>query len=139
MSQVNEMVFDLSEESALESFNEFLNVLLSYNMKSSNYCNDMHVYTEESLIIIQWVQIPTDHEWGGEFKFVDEDKVIMEEVSFPDGSYDYAANDEDKQFMIDAWIEKHPTWRKGPFGRWIETSDSDFDEPNLSAEAGNDK
>ena len=143
MSNINRMVFDTSDESESALFTNFLNALLEYNRTSRYDYNDIHISQEESLIVLEWVQIPFDGEWGGKFEFVDDDQQVVTEVTFPDGSYDYAFNQEEKNTMLDKWFKEHPQWKRSPYRGWYENTEEveaedDFDiEKNNSAEAGN--
>lgn len=74
---------------------EFLNTLLNYNKVSKDHYNDIHLTTDGYCTIIEWETIPYNHEYGGSFKYVGEDEVIMLERHFPDNHTELCYNEED--------------------------------------------
>lgn len=141
---VNQMIFDIGTESGLNLFNQFLAALLEYNKTAEEDFNDIHIKPEDGdLIKLEWIQVPYSQEWGGAFKFVDDDEEVLKHVDLPDGSYDYAVDDEDAERIRNNWITTHPNWKRTFYGFWYEEDTKDIEEEpeeiNLSAEAGNDK
>lgn len=142
----NKMIFDARSDTELNSFHNLLNTLLSYNMsKDSDQYNDIHIYQEESLIVLEWVQTPYSKEYGAEFKLIDEDEVVLKDISLPDGTHSFVANDFEKEYQYANWIKEHPSWKFGING-WADMKDvvmkaDDIDEEDdyISAEASNDR
>ena len=124
MSNVNKQVFDTSKENYKEHLNRLLETLFAYNIDSENDSyNDIHIYQEECLVIVEWAVIPYSREWGGSFKFVDDDETVMKEVNFPDGHYDYVFPEEVENVLKD-WHEKHPEWVKTSYGMWTNVEEN---------------
>lgn len=100
----NKMVF--SEQ---ECANSFILWLTNYNKNNNDndQYNDIHIYQEDEFIVVEWVQIPYNHEYGGKFEFVDENQSIVTEFTYPDGEYGYAFDKEDKNKLIEDWYNKN--------------------------------
>lgn len=115
--KVNKQYFDSASIEAGEMQN-FLDVLLKEANSNSKYFNDIHIYpVDGGAFVIEWVQVPYSREWGGSFKFVDEDETIMKEVRFPDDHYDYVFPEEEET-VLKEWHEKHPEWILTDYGTW---------------------
>lgn len=116
-TEYNSMAFT-PEEVEKGLFTAFLNVLTEYNKKNINYYNEIHVYTDGCCQIIEWAQVPVDHDYGGVFTYLDEDHVIMKEIRFPDGHYEYAIDGEQEKEMWEEFHKNNPGWVKTPYGSW---------------------
>ena len=97
---------------------EFLNTLLNYNKVSKTHYNDIHLTTDGYCTIIEWETIPYNHEYGGSFKYVGEDEVIMLERHFPDNHTELCYNEEDYQEKLAEWLKENPGWVKTSCGTW---------------------
>ena len=97
---------------------EFLNTLLNYNKVSKDHYNDIHLTTDGYCTIIEWETIPYNHEYGGSFKYVGEDEVIMLERHFPDNHTELCYNEEDYQEKLAEWLKENPGWVKTSYGTW---------------------
>lgn len=95
---------------------ELLNVLLNYNQKSEKHYNDIHITSDGYCFIIEWDQVPYSHEYGGEFKYVAEDEVVMLEKHFPDNHIELCYNEEDYQEKLAEWLKGNPGWEKTVWG-----------------------
>lgn len=95
--EYNSMSFDFNSENERKSFNDLLSVLIDYNNTSDGMYNDIHIYQEDCLVILEWDQVPLSGEWGGTFKYVDCDEVVMRSVTLPDNSIEYAQNDAEEK------------------------------------------
>ena len=87
----NETVFDPEEGELLE---DLVNYLLETNKKSERFYYDIHIMTDGCCDIVQWVSVPYDEPYNGEFVYKEEDDVIMKEVWFPDNHCEYLFPDE---------------------------------------------
>lgn len=114
---MNRMIFNLKSKEELIKFNKLMAFLVSYNVCNFDYYNEIHVYQEEALSFIEWEQVPYSGQYGGKFVYKDIDHVVLKEVHFPDGHYEYLADDEEAD-AIDMWLDKNPGWVKTPFGTW---------------------
>ena len=97
---------------------EFLNTLLNYNKVSKDHYNDIHLTTDGYCTIIEWETIPYNHEYGGSFKYVGEDEVIMLERHFPDNHTELCYDEEDYQEKLAEWLKENPGWVKTSYGTW---------------------
>jgi len=117
---MNQMIFDCNKERKLA--NKFLATLLNHNRDCLDNYNDIHIYQEEDLIIIEWTQKGYDEpEDNGVFRFVDYNQEIMTEVYFPDNSSMYVQPSEEGN-ALDEWLKEHPTYEKDQFGVYRDTS-----------------
>ena len=113
----NQMAFKCREQA-----DNLIKYLLDYNTSNEDefHYNDIHIYQEEDLIIVEWVQVPYEHDYGGSFEFVDEGQVVMIEFTFPDGTCGYEFSEGEKEKRIEYWLKEHPTWKQDNFGRWYD-------------------
>lgn len=96
---------------------DLINYLLSYNQKSKNYYYDIHITTDGYCLIVEWENIPYNHEYGGAFKYIDEDHIVLKQVIFPDNHTEYLFDDEEDE-MLKEWLEKNPGWKQNNYGHW---------------------
>lgn len=119
MSKVNNQSFDTQTPNGREHFQKLLNSLLDYNSDpDEEYYNDIHIYQEESLIIIEWVEVPYSHEWGGNFVHVDDDQVVMLEKYFPDNHCELCYDEDDYEERLKDFLDENPGWEKTSYGTW---------------------
>lgn len=115
---MNRQSFNVSKENGRKQFDAFLKVLLDYNAnKDNDDYNDIHIYQEETLMIIEWDKIPYNHEWGGSFQYIDFDDAVMKDVTFPDEHHEYLFPSEVDD-ELKKWHDKHPEWVKTEYGTW---------------------
>ena len=113
---MNSMSFDSKEDKKF--FDSLLHFLIDMNMNSTEYYNEIHIYQEERLIIVEWEQVPFSGEWGGKFKFVEEDQTVMKSYELPNGEWImFETEDEYKEYLED-WLKDNPGWVKTSYGRW---------------------
>lgn len=118
MEKINRDEFDVSEPSGLKSFKRFFDTLLEYNKEEGhNDYYDIHIKQEESYIIVEWVRVPYNHDWGGEFKYLDSYQYVMEEVRFPDDHYEMLEPSE-IEGRLKEWHREHPEWVETYYGTW---------------------
>lgn len=113
---------------------DFLNILLKYNNVSKTHYNDIHLTTDGYCFIIEWETIPYSHEYGGSFKYVGEDEVIMLERHFPDNHYDYFYSEEDYQERLNEWLKENPGWVKTSYGTWTNEIENEHFRKMLEGE-----
>jgi len=115
---MNRQSFDTTTPNGRKHFQKLLDTLLDYNADGEeDHFNDIHIYQEESLIVVEWDNVPYNHEWGGSFKYIDYDEVVMKEVTFPDGHYEYLFSEEVEE-KLQEWHKEHPEWVKTDYGTW---------------------
>ena len=115
----NQMIFDCNEERKLA--NKFLATLLNHNRDCLDNYNDIHIYQEEDLIIIEWCQKHYNNEFFEDrgFKFVDCDQEVMTELILPDNSSEFVEPGKE-DIALQEWLEENPGWYKDDNGRWRE-------------------
>ena len=118
MNDVNKMSFDLTSQEEKKLAKDWIDKLIEYNTICERDYLDIHIRTEENFLFLEWVQIPYSREWGGEFKYVDEDQVVMTEKRFPDNHYEYVFDDEDYEERLKEFLEENPGWVKTSYGMW---------------------
>ena len=97
---------------------KLLNCLLELNKESQKHYNDIHITTDGFCTIIEWESVPYSHEYGGSFKYVSEDEVVMLERHFPDNHYEHFYSEEDYQEKLHEWLKENPGWVKTSYGTW---------------------
>jgi hypothetical protein len=118
MKDINRMCF-----SEPETATEFINSLCEISLKDSYFYNDIHTYTEENYIIVEWVQIPHSREYGGSFQYVDENQSIMTCYQFPDNHYEFLGSEDEYCDALHLFLTEHPYYKQNQFGRWYDERD----------------
>lgn len=113
---------------------EFLNTLLNYNKVSKDHYNDIHLTTDGYCTIIEWETIPYNHEYGGSFKYVGEDEVIMLERHFPDNHTELCYDEEDYKERLDEFLKENPGWVKTSCGTWTNEIENEKFRKQLEGE-----
>ena len=88
---------------------------------------DIRVYPADcEAWIVEWYQVPVNREnYGGEYKFIEDDQYVMREYQFPDKHYDYFESDEDFEEVLKMWLEENPGWCKHDIMNiWVKNDDS---------------
>ena len=115
---MNKQTFNSRTENGRQHFQKLLDTLLDYNSDfEEKYFNDIHIYQEDDLIIIEWDEVPYSHEWGGKWQYIEEDDVVMKDVEFPDGHFEQLFPDEVEERLAD-WHKENPEWIKNCWGIW---------------------
>ncbi len=113
---------------------EFLKALLDYNKASKNHYNDIHITTDGYCTIIEWESVPYNHEYGGSFKYVGEEEVVMLEKLFPDNHYELCYDEEDYQEKLAEWLKENPGWVKNSYGIWTNEIENEKFRKQLEGE-----
>lgn len=65
--------------------------------------NDIRIHPEDlGAFSVEWVQLPWDNSYGGNFQYVDEDEVVCFERKMPDHSYQRFASEEEYRECLEA-------------------------------------
>ena len=116
---MNHISYDITTPNGLKHFQEQLNVLINYNSDpKEKYYNDIHIYQEESFIILEWDHVPYDGSWGGKFQFVAENQIVMTEEIFPDNHIELCYDEEDFKKRLKEFLKDNPGWEKTSYGTW---------------------
>ena len=124
---MNHILFDTNKPNGRKHFQQLLNTLLDYNSdKDEEYYNDIHIYQEESFIVLEWEHVPYSHEWGGKFQYIDEGmgQVVMIEKTFPDNHYELCYDEEDYEERLKDWLKDNPYWEKTSYGTWTNVEEN---------------
>lgn len=111
-----------------ENLNEavsFIEHLHQISKNSDELFNDIHTYMEESGVIVEWVQVPYNHDYGGQFKYVGEDQYIMTEYKFPDNHYEYLNDIDEYEERLNDWLKENPGWKLTSYGMWTNTIENE--------------
>lgn len=82
---------------------------------------DIHIWTDSYCLVIEWCD-----RWfdpcidSGHFEFIDENQVVLQEVTLPDNSIVYATDDDDARRLLDEFLEENPQWHKNQWGMWTD-------------------
>ena len=123
----NSMYFENLDEAI-----SFIEHLHQISKNSNRVFNDIHTYIEESGVIVEWVQVPYDHTYGGQFKYVDEDQYIMTEYRFPDNHYEYLNDVDEYKERLNDWLEENPGWELTSYGTWTNIIENEKFEETLN-------
>lgn len=83
----------------LEYFDEF-------NQDNDSRYVEVHIMNDGFCTIIEWEVVPYNHEYGGQFKYVDEEHEVVKQVIFPDNHYEYLPDGEVDEYL-NQWKEEH--------------------------------
>lgn len=112
---MNSMVYG-SEEKTLAL--DCIKWLLDYNEKSNKYFNDIHLTTDGTCLIVEWVTRPYDNSYGGEFKYVEEDQAVLQELRLPDNTTRWVFPEEEKE-VLEEFLKENPEYYQNQYGHWI--------------------
>lgn len=114
MAKCNQMIFDTSKnKDALQLAQKFLAGLLQHNIDSIDDYADIHIYQEETLIIVEWTQVFYDDNFHQDhFILLDENHSLVKEIIMPDNSTLCIFEYEDEDGAIDRWHRENPGWVK---------------------------
>lgn len=112
VNNMNSMYFGKKELDAMYELVRFLN---EQSYKSESY-NDIHIFPADlGAFIVEWAQVPWDHSYGGNFRYVDDNQTVCTELRYPDDTFGYV---EDPEEALKEWLEEHPGWTKDEWGYW---------------------
>ena len=79
---------------------KFIEFLLDYNHDVTNddYF-EIHIYQEETGIIVEFEKVPHNREWGGRFAYLEEGDEIFTEIRLPDGSYQMVRKGTEEEYL----------------------------------------
>ena len=91
------------------TFTDFIKALVEFNITSGTHYNDIHIAAVDcGAVQVEWEEINIKlAAEEGEFKFIDSDHVVMQEVILPDQSVTYAFSEEDARKLVNDWQRKH--------------------------------
>ena len=115
---MNSMYFDEKDVSKNLHL-DFVKNLFAVAAKSEHLIVDVHMYMEDSAIIVEWVQTSIHDDCPDKFQLITCDQVVMLEKIFPDNHYEYCTSEEDYQERLAEWLEENPGWERTSYGTWI--------------------
>lgn len=114
MNKCNQMIFDTSNFENIELAQKFIGNLLLHNTSSRDDYADIHIYQEESLIIVEWTQVfyGEHHFPQGKFILLDSEHVVAKERIMPDNSILYIFDEDAEAQQVKEWYAANPVWSK---------------------------
>ena len=97
--------------------NKLIDYFLLYNKTSNDHYIDFHVTTDGYCMIVEWVDLPYSHEWGGSFQYVDEEEQVIHEIHLPDGTYMRSSADWEDKEIIEEFLKNNPNYEYDPFAK----------------------
>lgn len=112
-----------NDKKGRESFFKQLTLLLDYNADFENKSfKDIHISQSDSDIKLEWENVYYSGDCEG-FVFLNGDEVIMKEITFPDGHYDYVLPDNVDEAYRN-WHKNHPEWKLTTYGTWTNVEEN---------------
>lgn len=75
--------------------------------------------------IVEFVQIPWDHSYGGHFEYINEEHVVMLERQYPDGTFGQFFDEADYNQALEDWLLENPDWQQTNYGTFVTELDND--------------
>lgn len=123
--ELNSMYFSKEQVEAGEMI-EFLNILLKQSYGVSKYYNDIHIKPDDcGAFVIEWVNVPWSHDWGGRFEYLDDDQYSMTEYCFPDRHYELLRDKEEYDERLKEFLKENPGWEMTDYGTWVNTIENE--------------
>ena len=98
---------------------KLLDFLMSEAYGAGDHYNDIHIKPEDcGAFVVEWVQVPWDHQFGGHFELIEEDQVVMLERIFPDNHTELCYDEEDFNNRLKEFLEENPGWEMTSYGTW---------------------
>ena len=105
--------------------------LLKMNEQSDTHYNEIKVWTDGYCTIVDWVQRNYNDDYCDDrFELLQSDELIMKEVEFPDGHYDYFTR-ESADKALDEWLIEHPSWKRTQYGQWYNEEEEKYIKEQL--------
>lgn len=114
------------EEAKKGMLNDLIDFLRKQSEQSRTYFNDIHILFDDYGPCVEWIDRPYDSDsavFTGEFRFVDEDQVVLYERTLPDNSVIYVYDEEEYQNDLNEFLKEDPDWDKNEFGNWYRPSE----------------
>ena len=111
---------------SVEDAGEFVSKLLDIDNEDTFF--DIHVYMEEGLVVLEYVQVPYDGSYGGKFEYVDSDSEIVTNKYLPDGTWIQVHSESEYEEELVKFLRSHPNYVMNDWGQW--TLEENFDDDN---------
>ena len=108
-TEYNSMAF-VPEEVEAGLFQKLIDFFLFYNKTSKDHYIDFHVTYDSYCTIVEWAEVPYDHEWGGQFQYVSFDEHVAHYIELPDGSCAQSLSEEEDREIIMDFEKDHPEY-----------------------------
>ena len=104
------MSFDVTTEEGMQDVQNLVKFLLE-NSGNDRYCyNDIHISYDSQFAKVEWATVLKSGEDDSYWVFKDWDKLLVTQVDFPDGSYEFALDSDHEKELWDKWQAAHPEW-----------------------------
>lgn len=106
---------------------KFIEHLCNYCKDSNNHSIDLHMYTEDDAIIVEWVQISYQDDCHSKYVLLQPalGEMVMIEKSFPDRHYEMCYSEEDYQERLQEWLKENPGWERNNYGMWYNVEEQE--------------
>ena len=122
-TEYNSQAF-IPEEVEQGLVNKLIEYFLFFNKTSKDHYIDFHVTTDSYCTIVEWTDVPYNHEWGGSFEYVQEDEYVVHDLELPDGTYVRSTNKIEDKEIIDDFMAEHPDYQYDwALEKWIKKQD----------------
>lgn len=119
MSIVNSQYFS-DKQIEQGQMTRLLDYLMSEAYDKGDYYNDIHIRPCDcGTFVVEWIQIPWNHDFGGSFQYVGQDQVVLTEYRLPDDSHIDLVDDDDFEDYLENWLKEHPGWVRTQYGTWV--------------------
>lgn len=118
MGKVNSMCFAWSKDSEREYAMRFVETLLDWGRDNADSYCQVKLEMKGMFLDVLWTVVDKDGEWGTTFEPVDEDQLVVKEIRFPDGHYEYAVDEGHEKYLWERFHEENPGWYRNDFGIW---------------------
>ncbi len=121
-NNINRMSFDLSgtiSKDGLEDLMKLVQLLCVNNAHNKYTFNDIRISHDDTSVVVEWTPVLKSEEDDCRWVFKDGEHLLVKQINFPDGSYDFAIEDSDEEFLWDKWKKNHPEWHLGKYHTWV--------------------
>ena len=105
--EYNYMTFT-PEEVEAGLFQKLVDFFMFYNKTAKEHYIDFHITTDGYCTIVEWDEVPYNHQWGGQFKYVGFDGHVMHEVELPGGQCVLSENEQEDREIIESYMHDNP-------------------------------
>ena len=101
---------------------DFIQFLLEQNKKLERSFNDIHITSDSYCTIVEWIQKRYDDS-DESFEYVDGDHLVVKEIYFPDGHYEWVKTKEEEKERWEEFLKEDPGWYQDSYGTWRHKDD----------------
>ena len=122
---VNSQYFS-KEQVKNNEMTEFVNMLCKLSYGKGETFNDIRIRpTDCGDFVVEWAELPWDHQYGGSFQYVEEDELVVKECIFPDNHTELCYDEDDFKERLDDFLKEHPEWERTSYGTWTNREENE--------------